>query len=78
MSPEDVKSLLQLPRTPSHWLSVDTLDLINELKVPTSKWNTTNIPEPITFSYPEWGLGGGTQVMLDRLIKIENWGKSSP
>jgi len=36
--------------------------------VPTIMGNTTNIPEPITVSYPEYGSGGIPQLKVDKVI----------
>ena len=74
MSPSAVQDWLQLPRTPSHWSSFDTLPLINDLKIPTGKWNTTTVPEPITSTFPEWGKGGGTQAITNQPIKLNGFG----
>ena len=50
----------------------DTLQVIDDLYVPTTKGNTTAIPEPITFSYPEYGKGGEHQLRVDKVIKFTN------
>ena len=50
----------------------DTLQVIDDLYVPTTKGNTTAIPEPITFSYPEYGKGGEHQLRVDKGIKFTN------
>lgn len=50
----------------------DTLQVIDDLYVPTTKGNTTAIPEPITFSYPEYGNGGEHQLRVDKVIKFVN------
>jgi hypothetical protein len=74
MSPSTVQSLLQLPRTPTNWVSFDTLQLINDLKIPTGNWNTTTILEPITNTFPKWGSGGGTQAITNQPIQIKGFG----
>ena len=50
----------------------DMLQVIDDLYVPTTKGNTTAIPEPITFSYPEYGKGGEHQLRVDKVIKFTN------
>ncbi len=50
----------------------DTLQVIDDLYVPTTKGNTTAIPEPISFSYPEYGKGGEHQLRVDKVIKFTN------
>ncbi|MBV4476870.1 hypothetical protein [Pseudomonas botevensis] len=61
-------------RTPTNWVSFDTLPLVNDLKIPTGKWNTTTNLEPITNTFPEWGRGGGTQAITNQSIKIKDFG----
>ena len=46
----------------------DTLQVIDDAYVPTTMGNTTNIPEPITVSYPEYGSGGIPQLKVDKVI----------
>ncbi|MFM0197553.1 filamentous hemagglutinin N-terminal domain-containing protein [Paraburkholderia strydomiana] len=74
MSPSAAQSLLQLPRTPTNWVSFDTLPLINDLAIPTGKFNTTTTLEPITNTFPEWGAGGGTQAITNQPIQIKGFG----
>ena len=50
----------------------DTLQAIDNMYVPTTQGNTTNIPEPITFSYPQFGSGGAYQLRVDKVIKYKN------
>jgi RHS repeat-associated protein len=74
MSPSAAQSLLQLPRTPTYWVSFDTLPLVNDLTIPTGKWNTTTTLEPITNTFPEWGSGGGTQAITNQPIQVKGFG----
>ncbi|WP_213881959.1 hypothetical protein [Pseudomonas sp. dw_358] len=74
MTPSEAQSLLQLPRTPTNWVSFDTLPLVDDLKIPTGKWNTTTTLEPITNTFPEWGAGGGTQAITNQPIKVKDFG----
>lgn len=46
----------------------DTLQVIDEMYIPTTKGNTTNIPEPFTVSYPEYGSGGIQQFRVDKIV----------
>ena len=71
MSLGEVKKLLQLPRTPSHAVEFNTRQLIDDLSIPTGKWNTSSMPEPITCTFPEWGAGGGTQAITNQPIRID-------
>lgn len=75
MTSSDVKSLLQLPREPTHWTSFETFPLLNDLKIPTGLWNKSDVPEPITSTFPQWGRGGGTQAITNTPIKIRELGR---
>ncbi len=72
MNPDEAKSFMQLPRAPTHAVEFDTLQLIDDIKTPTGKWNTNGIPEPITETFPEWGSGGATQAITNKLIKVDS------
>jgi hypothetical protein len=72
MNSREVRSLLQLPKTPSHAVQFDTLQILDDLSIPTGEWNTTNIPEPITNTKPRWGKGGGTQAITKKPITIND------
>ncbi len=61
MGGADAKSVLQLEREPSHYATFDTLQIIDDLSVPTGRWGTSSIMEPITTTFPEYGIGGATQ-----------------
>ncbi len=45
----------------------DTLQVIDDMYVPTTNGNTTSIPEPFTVSYPEYGNGGAQQFRVDKV-----------
>lgn len=70
LPPETVKDLLQLPRLPTHSVSFDTVQILDDIRVPGGRWNTTEIPEPVAQTFPEWG-GGGTQAITNSPIKID-------
>ena len=53
---------------PSNIATFNTLQLIGDLRVPYSNWNTTNILEPLTNSYPQYGVGGATQAITSTNI----------
>ena len=46
----------------------------NDLRVPMGRWNTTNLPEPFATTFPENGVGGGTQAITNSPIKINRAG----
>jgi len=50
----------------------DTLQVIDAMYVPTTQGNTTNIPEPFTVSYPEYGNGGIQQFRVDKIVKFDD------
>ena len=50
----------------------DTLQAIEEIYIPTTNGNTTDIPEPITASYPQYGVGGDAQARVDKIIHFSN------
>lgn len=50
----------------------DTLQVIDNLEIPTSMGNTTDILEPITFAYPEYGSGGVAQLITKSKIHLRS------
>jgi len=48
----------------------DTLQVIDDMYVPTTLGNTTNIPEPFTVSYPQYGSGGEQQFRVDKVVEF--------
>ncbi|MDD2592703.1 MAG: hypothetical protein PHN21_07855 [Erysipelotrichaceae bacterium] len=56
--------------------SFDTLQIIDDIRIPNGNWGTANYLEPLTRCYPEFGIGGATQaitnkqIILDSLIKL--------
>jgi RHS repeat-associated protein len=70
MSQRQARDLLQLPRTPSHAVRFDTLQVVDDLKIPTEYWGEGLFPEPRTISLPKWGTGGGTQAVTTRPIIV--------
>ncbi len=49
----------------------DTLQVIDDMYVPTTLGNTTTIPEPFTTSYPKYGSGGIQQFRVDKVISFQ-------
>ena len=47
----------------------DTLQLLNDIHVPTTKWNTGTEPEPFAVSNPQWGTGGGSQAVTYSIMQ---------
>ena len=50
----------------------DTLQVIDDIYIPTTNGNTTNILEPIANSYPQYGTGGAQQYRVDKVIEFNN------
>ena len=48
----------------------DTLQVVDEIYVPTTLGNTTDVLEPITVSYPEFGKGGVKQYRVDKVVEF--------
>ena len=46
----------------------DTLQIIEDMYIPTTLGNTTDILEPFTVSYPKYGSGGVQQFCVDKVI----------
>jgi len=66
------KNKLQIYDKPSHIADFDTLQIIDDIKIPKEKWNTGKNLEPITKSYPNLGEGGATQATTTTPIKNYN------
>ena len=65
LSPQNVRSFLQLPQTPSHVVTFDTLGHIRSLRVPREYQGNGLFPEPFATIFPNFGRGGGTQAVTD-------------
>jgi hypothetical protein len=61
MSDSEAKGVLQLKNQPSHYATFDTLQIIDDLSIPGGQWGASPIPEPITSTFPGYGIGGATQ-----------------
>ena len=48
----------------------DTLQVIDDMYVPTTFGNTTTVPEPFAISYPEYGEGGAQQFRVDKVVEF--------
>jgi len=45
--------------------------IVNDVKFPTAKFNNADYIEVLTRSYPEWGIGGGSQFITNSQIRID-------
>lgn len=49
----------------------DTLQIINDINIPNGKWGTVDWLEPLTKDFPEFGVGGATQAVTKKAIKLD-------
>jgi hypothetical protein len=50
----------------------DTLQVIDDMYVPTTLGNSTSILEPFASSYPDFGTGGAQQFRADKVLEFLN------
>jgi hypothetical protein len=69
-------SKLQVPHDASVRGSFDTMQVIDDVRIPKGNWGKADYLEPLTKDFPEFGSGGATQaitnksIILDDLVKI--------
>ncbi len=61
---------LQVPHDASIRGSFDTLQIIDDIRVPNGKWGQASWLEPITKDFPKYGSGGATQAITYQKIKL--------
>ena len=64
--------MLQVPHDASIRGSFDTLQIIDDIRIPKGVWGKASWLEPITKSYPEYGAGGATQAVTNQKIKLDS------
>lgn len=64
------KSILQLPKNPTWVAEFPSTQISNDVRFPTGKFNNADYTEILTRSYPEWGIGGGSQFITNSQIKV--------
>ena len=62
---------LQVPHDGSIWGSFDTLQIIDDIRIPNGNWGKANYLEPLTKDFPEYGPGGATQAITNLPIKLD-------
>lgn len=62
---------LQVPHDASIRLEFDTLQIIDDIKIPYGKWGTSDYLEPITNDFGIFGPGGATQAITNKSINLE-------
>lgn len=65
-------SRLQVPHDASIRGSFDTLQIIDDIRVPNGKWGQASWLEPITKDFPKYGPGGATQAITYQKIKFND------
>ena len=63
---------LQVPHDASIRGSFDTLQIIDDIRVPNGKWGQASWLEPITKDFPKYGHGGATQALTYQKIKLNS------
>ena len=63
---------LQVPHDASICGSFDTLQIIDDIRVPNGKWGQASWLEPITKVFPKYGPGGATQALTYQKIKLNS------
>jgi hypothetical protein len=76
-SAAQIQSELQIPHTPTYYGEFDTLQIIDDVKIPKEDWGRGTKPEPITNYFgpnhpnpaENFGKGGATQAVTKTPIK---------
>ncbi len=63
---------LQVPHDASIRGSFDTLQIIDDVRIPNGKWGEASWMEPITKDFPKYGPGGATQAITNKPIKLDD------
>lgn len=63
---------LQVPHDAAIRGSLDTLQIIDDIRVPNGKWGQASWLEPITKDFPKYGPGGATQALTYQKIKLNS------
>jgi hypothetical protein len=64
------QSILQLPKKPNWVAEFSSTQIASDVRFPTGKFNNADYVEVLTRSYPEWGVGGGSQFITNSQIKV--------
>jgi hypothetical protein len=68
-SAEQIKSELQIKYPPTHIGEFDTLQIVDDIRIPNGKWGEAGYKEPIIKDFPNFGEGGATQAVTNTPIK---------
>lgn len=69
MPSAEAKSFLQLYREPSHVLTFDTIQVLDDVSIPKMHWGKGLFDEPIVDVFPDLGVGGATQAITNAPIR---------
>lgn len=64
------KSGLQVPHDAAIKIEFDTLQIVNDIRIPRGKWGSADYLEPLTKDFPDFGTGGATQAVTSNSFKI--------
>ncbi len=62
---------LQVPHDASIRGKFDTLQIIDDVRIPKGEWGVASWKEPITKDFPEYGQGGATQAITNHDILLD-------
>ena len=62
---------MQLPKKPTWVAEFSSSQIVNDVKFPAAKFNNADYIEVLTRSYPEWGIGGGSQFITNSQITVD-------
>lgn len=63
---------LQVPHDAALRGSFDTLQIVDDVKIPHGEWGKADWLEPITKDFPDFGEGGATQAVTNKAIKLDS------
>jgi hypothetical protein len=61
---------LQIPYRPEYRVSFDTLQIIDDIKVPNGDWGRASYLEPLTKDFMQYGPGKATQAITNSPVNI--------
>ena len=62
---------LQVPHDASVRVEFDTLQIIDDIRIPNGNWGRASYLEPITTDFSQFGVGGATQAVTNSGIIID-------
>ncbi|MBF0207517.1 MAG: hypothetical protein HQK53_11575 [Oligoflexia bacterium] len=72
----EASSKLQVPHDATYRVTLDTMENINDLRIPYGEWGKADWLEPFTKAYPDYGIGGASQAVtnsaMSGVLEIKN------